>query len=299
MRLQGRRSGGGGDRGALARGCAGLGRLPGDRTDGADARAKGYAHRVLRRGPHAASGFRHRAARAGAAVTLTGGQVDGRTTVTDSAGRFAFADYPTCERESVECRVRRIRVEKPGYATQVDSLTDDYLEITPGLHTVWPRWDPDYRQIVLGHEWPRDPQFDRMRANLPVIEPLWLVLWEAERWPWGHRAGGYYRPKLMMVLWSPSSPWWTRARSLTHEYCHAHQDWVADPTGPSFLSDWVGTPQGQAYIAAPAADEAAGYPPVTFPAEPWEQAAEVCEVFYYEVVSRASCASKARRVLAS
>ena len=127
----------------------------------------------------------------GVAVTLVGGVVDGRSTVTAAEGAFTFADYPACERGSAECRARRIRVEKPGYETREESLNDVYRYIdVVGAERVLKspvpyRWSRDFRQVVIGHVWPRDAQLDRLRAEVAAVEPLWLVFWYAERWPGG------------------------------------------------------------------------------------------------------------------
>ena len=230
---------------------------------------------------------------AGVRVTLQGGQVQGRTTVTDSQGRFAFADYPTCMRGSLECRVRSIWVEKPGYETRWESLDDDYIETTPGFFTTEFRWRADYRELTIGHAWPPDPQFDRLRREVPAVEPLWLVLWKQERWPWGGDRGGGYGGHIMSVLAPASFPAWVIGRALTHEYCHAHQDWVAyqlDPTASMLaqyrprLPDWPHTAEGRAFIAAEAADRAAGNW-ISSRESYVERGATICEEFYYEIVS--------------
>ena len=76
---------------------------------------------------------------------------------------------------------------------------------------------------------------------------------------------------------------WLDLRALAHEYCHAHQDWVVDPDGYSYLGRWPDTPEGEAYVAAEAADETAGYEPFGRRG-PVEDAAEFCAHYYYEVV---------------
>ena len=221
---------------------------------------------------------------AGVRVTLQGGQVQGRTAVTDTQGRFAFADYPTCTRGSVECRVRSIWVEKPGYETRWESLDDDYIETTPGFFTTEYRWRADYRELTIGHAWPPDPQFDRLRREVPAVEPLWLVLWKQERWPWGGDRGGGYGGHIMSVLAPASFPAWVIGRALTHEYCHAHQDWVIDPVDyyTALSSHWPDTPEGKAFAAAEAADLAAGHDSVSRRHSLVERSAEVCEMFYYD-----------------
>ena len=220
---------------------------------------------------------------AGVRVMLQGGQVQGRTTVTDGQGRFAFGDYPTCARGSVECRVRSIWVEKPGYETRWESLDDDYIESTPGLISTEWRWHSDYRQMTMGQAWPPDPQFDRLRREVPAIEPLWLVLWRREQWPGGPKDSGFYGANIMGVLASSSTSMWHLGRTVTHEYCHAHQDWVVDPADTSDLSRWPHTPEGRAFIAAEAADRAAGNW-ISSRESYVERAADVCAYFYYEVV---------------
>ena len=218
---------------------------------------------------------------AGVRVTLQGGQVQGRTTVTDSQGRFAFADYPTCMRGSLECRVRSIWVEKPGYETRWESLDDDYIETTPGFFTTEYRWRADYRELTIGHAWPPDPQFDRLRREVPAIRPLWLVLWDAEQWPGGAEVGGLYGGHIMSVLAPASFPAWVIGRAITHEYCHAHQDWLTYPMDRTF-HHWPDTAEGKAFIAAEAADRAAGNY-VSSRESYVERGATICELFYYEV----------------
>ena len=219
---------------------------------------------------------------AGVRVTLQGGQVQGRTAVTDAQGRFAFLDYPTCARGSMECRVRSIWIEKPGYETRWESLDDDYIETTPGFFTTEYRWRADYRELTIGHAWPPDPQFDRLRREVPAVEPLWLVLWKQERWPWGGNEGGGYGGHIMYVLAPSSKPAWVIGRALTHEYCHAHQDWVTYPLDRTF-HHWPDTPEGRAFIAAEAADRTEGK--YLSRRESYvERAADACAYFYYEVV---------------
>ena len=204
----------------------------------------------------------------GVRVTLTGGQVDGRTAVTDAEGGFTFADYPTCVRGSVECGARRIRVEKPGYETREESLDDPYIEVRPSSGARW-RWNYDFRRLVIGHAWPADPQLERLRAEVAAMEPLWLVFWDAERWhpgPTGN-AGGFYGQGVLGILAPASrrSSAYGRERiraTIAHEYCHAHQDWVIDPDNYGGWSRWEHTPEGEAFVAAIAADEAAGHDPV-------------------------------------
>ncbi len=213
----------------------------------------------------------------GVAVTLTGGQVHGRTSVTDSAGRFSFADYPACERGSVECRVRRIQVEKPGYEARAESLSDPYRDYAFSGRR---EWRPDYREIVMGHKWPRDPQFDRLRAQVPAMQPLYLVLWDAAQWPTGQQHGGEYSAGFIAVLTRTAQ--WIVHRAITHEYCHAHQDWVVDPNDYGPLHLWERTSAGRAFQAAEVADKAAGNY-VSSRYQLYERAATICEIFYYEI----------------
>ena len=221
-------------------------------------------------------------------VTLTGGQVDGRTTVTDEEGRFTFGSYLTCVRGTVECRSRRIQVEKPGYETREESLDDLYMEsVRPS--GVRRRWSYDFRRLVIGHAWPADPQLERLRAEVAAMEPVWLVLWDAERWypePGGDRSGSYGLG-LLQVRAPAGRPAWRVNNTIAHEYCHAHQDWVIDPDDYSATSSeaWVGTPEGEAFMAARAADLAAGYDEsVLNRGTPLEDGAEVCERYYYDLV---------------
>ena len=71
---------------------------------------------------------------------------------------------------------------------------------------------------------------------------------------------------------------WT---NITHEYCHAHQDWAASPDRYD-TREWEQSPEGQAYLEAAAADRAAGYT-IKWDENygPLEVAASVCAVFAY------------------
>ena len=215
----------------------------------------------------------------GVTVTLTGGRVDGWTTMTDGQGRFTFADYPTCARGSVECRVRSIWVEKPGYETRWESLDDPHRNLH--LSERW-EWHSDHRQVVMGHVWPPDPQFDRLRRQLPAMDPVWLMLWDADQWPTGQQHGGEYVDGILRVLAGPSKPAWVIGRAVTHEYCHAHQDWVVDPNRYGAFGEWPDTPGGRAFEAAEAADRAAGNW-ISSRYQSYERAATICEIFYYEI----------------
>ena len=71
--------------------------------------------------------------------------------------------------------------------------------------------------------------------------------------------------------------------TITHEYCHAHQDWAAGPDRYN-IGEWEQSPEGQAYLEAAAANRAAGYTlPWNKNLGPLEVAATVCSAFaYYE-----------------
>ena len=219
---------------------------------------------------------------AGATVTLRGGQVDGWTAETDAEGRFAFAGYPACEQGSLECRYRRIRVEKAGYEAREESLDEPHFAV-PGRTNYLRRgaWRRDLRKIPIGHAWPPDPQLERLRAEVATHDPVWLSL--DERDTWGFGAGGSWLPGLMVVLAGPSLPDWGIKKAIAHEYCHLHQVWVVDPInygGSQFL--WQDTPEGQAFAAAEAADRAAGHRRVSSRESLLERAATVCQMFYYD-----------------
>ena len=218
---------------------------------------------------------------AGATVTLRGGQVDGWTAETDAEGRFAFADYPACEQGSLECRYRRIRVEKAGYEAREESLDEPHFAV-PNQTNYLRRggWRRDFRKVAIGHAWPPDPQLERLRAEVATAVPVWLHLDESDTW--GINASGTYLPGLMIILAGPSQPDWGIKKAIAHEYCHLHQDWVVDPTshnGDPFL--WQDTPEGQAFAAAEAADRAAGHERVSRRETLLERAATVCQQFYY------------------
>ena len=210
-----------------------------------------------------------------ARLTVLGGIPDGRTAVTDAEGRFSFPDYPLCELDSPECRARRFRVEKHGYETREVGANDPYFRRGGGLSASGTLRSSTYKRIIIGHEWPvdpRHPQFERMRRTVPAMNPLWYVR-VTESLP---NASAYYDRGVIAI--GPAAAVWT----IVHEYCHAHQDWAADPNRYN-VWDWEQSPEGQAYAEAEAADHAAGY---TYP--PWrsrgpsEDAAEVCASFAYD-----------------
>ena len=224
----------------------------------------------------------------GATVTLRGGQVDGWTAETDAEGYFAFAGYPACEQGSLECRLRRIRVERAGYEAREESLDEPHFRV-PSVNGQIRRagWRRDFRAVPIGHTWPPDPQLERLRAEVRAMDPVWLVLRDADAWsdsgtP-GSRAAGQYLAGLLLILAGPSQPDWGIKWAIAHEYCHAHQDWVSDPveyyTGLSRY--WPDTLEGQAFAAAEAADSAAGHDPVSRRDSLVERAADVCQMFYY------------------
>ena len=202
-------------------------------------------------------------------------------------GHFAFAGYPACEQGSVECRLRRIRVEKAGYEAREESLDEPYFLVPPeGGQLRRLGWRRDFRKIPIGHAWPPDPQLERLRAEVRAMDPVWLVLWDADAdadaagspFNWG----GQYRQGLLII--NTSQPdWWIKA-AIVHEYCHAHQDWVIDPVDyyTALSSHWPDTPEGKAFAAAEAADLAAGHDSVSRRHSLVERSAEVCEMFYYD-----------------
>ena len=221
----------------------------------------------------------------GATVTLRGGQVDGWTAETDAEGHFAFAGYPACEQGSVECRLRRIRVEKAGYEAREESLDEPYFLVPhEGGQLRRLGWRRDFRKIPIGHAWPPDPQLERLRAEVRAMDPVWLVLWDADAdadaagspFNWG----GQYRQGLLII--NTSQPdWWIKA-AIVHEYCHAHQDWMVDPAEYGPITRWEDTPEAAAFAVAEAADRAAGRDAVSRRPSLNERAAEVCGMFYYD-----------------
>ena len=212
----------------------------------------------------------------GARVTIVGGQPDGWTTLTDAEGRFAFEAYPYCELESVECAVRPFRVEKAGYETRTLGASDPYRTTSPrNLHS-----SASEKHIPLSHAWPADPDTQRMRRDLPAMDPLWLIVGPDLR-----GATGNYTSALVVVRSLAEE-----ARStLGHEYCHAHEDWTIDPTRYNNYGDWLQTPAGLAFLAAWEAEWPHPYlawveirgsrSGVKGPAE---EAAEICSHYFYD-----------------
>ncbi len=208
---------------------------------------------------------------ADAVVTIAGGgETDGWTGVTDSSGLVTFMDYPLCSQQSEACRSRRFRAEKAGYEPREARADEEYWETNGSLNRR--SWHPTFTRVILGLEWPPDPQLDRLRREVPAIEPHWLV--ESRE-----VASGRYEGGLIIVHSLTFLP------TIAHEYCHAHQDWVVDPDSYSGGNGvWDRTPEGQAYIAAREADRAAGYKADFYPSRPnnqLEQAASVCAIYYY------------------
>ena len=201
-------------------------------------------------------------------VKIIGGEPDGWTTTTDAEGRFRFEDYPYCELHTDECRSRRFRVEKAGYQTREVGASDPFIwgSVGDGAKRFEARW----KRIVVSLEWPADPQIQRMLRELPAVSPLWLM----ER-PSRGGGGGY----VSGMIWVCCLDW---APLLAHEYCHAHQDWVADPDYFD-LAGWDETPQAQAFLAAWEADLPTRDPLITPGAgHASEDAADICAVYFIE-----------------
>ncbi len=208
---------------------------------------------------------------ADAVVTISGGgETDGWTGVTDSSGLATFTYYPVCWQRSEACRSRRFRAEKAGYEPREVGADEPYwgADSDPGTRS----WSRTFTRIILGRPWPSDPQLDRLRREVPAIEPHWLV--ESRE-----VASGRYSKGVIIVHSL------TFLSTIAHEYCHAHQDWVVDPDSYSGGNGvWDRTPEGQAYIAAREADRAAGYKTDWYPSRPdnqLENAAEVCGLYYF------------------
>lgn len=211
-------------------------------------------------------------------LTILGGIPDGRTAVTDSEGRFSFPDYPRCELDSPECQARRFRAEKQGYETREVGANDSYWRRDGGFNAT--ARSTAYKRIIIGHEWPVDPRhpqrFERMRRTVSAMNPLWYVR-VAESLG---SASGYYSGGVIVI-----GPYTPVFNTIVHEYCHAHQDWAADPSRYG-SHQWEQSPEGQAYTEAEAADRAAGYQyPPWRSRGPTEDAAEVCATFAYDTAS--------------
>ncbi len=207
---------------------------------------------------------------ADAVVTISGGgETDGWTGVTDSSGLVTFPDYPLCSQQSEACRSRRFRAEKAGYEPQEMRADEEYWEADGG-NLNRRSWHPTFTRVILGLEWPSDPQLDRLRREVPAIEPHWLV--ESREVSSGRYEGGMITVHSLTFL-----------STIAHEYCHAHQDWVVDPDFYR-VTGWEVTPEGQAYIAAREADRAAGYEADWYPSaldNQVENAASVCSLYYF------------------
>ena len=70
---------------------------------------------------------------------------------------------------------------------------------------------------------------------------------------------------------------------LAHEYCHAHQDWAADPDRHN-LGDWDDSPEGRAFREAWEADVPTKDPLITPSINDGgsEDAAEICSTYFIE-----------------
>ena len=202
-------------------------------------------------------------------VTIMGGEPDGWTTTTDADGRFTFEDYPYCELHKAECRSRRFRVEKAGYQTREVGASDPFIWGSVGSGP--DRYEARWKRIVVSLEWPADAQIQRMLRDLPAMSPLWLM----ER-PSRGGGGGY----VSGMIWVWDMDW---APLLAHEYCHAHQDWVADPDAFNSL-DWDESPEGQAFRAAWEAALPTRDPAIWPPADDGgiEDAADICSMYFIE-----------------
>ena len=201
-------------------------------------------------------------------VTIVGGEPDGRSTETHAEGRFKFEDYPYCQLHTAECRSRRFRVEKAGYQTRVVGASDPFH--WSSISRSGRRWDDEWKRVVVSREWPPDPQVQRMLRELPAMDPLYLV----ERRDWGG-GGGYVGRKIW--VWSLES-----SHLLAHEYCHAHQDWAADPDD-SNLSAWNDSPEGLAFREAWEADAHIKDPLIAYrPGGGTEAAADICSTYFIE-----------------
>ncbi len=208
---------------------------------------------------------------ADAVVTIAGGgETDGWTGVTDSSGLVTFTDYPLCAQRSEACRSRRFRAEKARYEPREVGADEPYwgADSDPDTRS----WHPTFTRIILGLEWPSDPQLDRLRREVPAIEPHWLV--ESREEPSGRYSKGVIIVHSLTFL-----------STIAHEYCHAHQDWVIDPDYYRLTNrEYGSTPEGQAYIAAREADRAAGYEADWYPSaldNQVENAASVCSLYYF------------------
>lgn len=194
----------------------------------------------------------------GARLTIFGGQVNGWTTTTDAEGRFAFEDYPECAiehpsepipmgrnvgvrvRASAECRSRVFRVEKAGYETRELKASDPYRYSNSRLL----QYSTSEKHIPIGREFPADAQVQRMLRDLPAMDPVWLVE-QPEHFGPGSYGGGVIVTRSLADL-----------KTIGHEYCHAHQDWIRDPNRYGGNgSRWTEqTEEGQAFAAAWNAD---------------------------------------------
>ena len=213
----------------------------------------------------------------GARVTIVGGQPDGWTAVTDAEGRYAFEDYPKCKLESVECYMRRFRVEKAGYETRELGASDPYRYISKS------DGDREYsafeKRIPMGREWPRDPQIQRMLRDLPAVSPLFLLERPDHRFA-GSYVGLVIRVRSLEML-----------NTIGHEYCHAHQAWVLDFDRPGLDAvEYERSPEGLAFVAAweadsPTNDELLRWVEIHSDRagkSPTEEAAEICSHYFVD-----------------
>ena len=196
--------------------------------------------------------------------------------MTDAEGRFAFEDYPYCELASAECRSRLFRVQKAGYETREVGASDPYRYSSASSR----HYSAYEKRIPMSHEWPADPQIQRMLRDLPAVRPLWLL----ER-PEFEVAGAYSGGRIVVRSLQDLS-------TIGHEYCHAHQDWTLDPD--RYNGDgqkWLQTLEGRAFVAAWEADRPTDDPFLQYvemrsrrflTKSPSEEAAEICSHYFYE-----------------
>ena len=206
---------------------------------------------------------------AGVRVTIVGGQPHGRTAVTDAAGRFEFADYPFCPLYTAECQSRRFRAEKAGYETREVGASDLFYTQNGGVNGR--SSSAEYKRIIMGRAWPPDPQLARMRRELPAMKDIWLVELAREG-----TIGSYGAGVIAVISLEPA--YWPM---LSHEYCHAHQDWAIDPNAYDSLgTKWPQSPEGRAFLAAWEADRATGAQLIN-DRGPNENGAEICAIYNY------------------
>ena len=112
------------------------------------------------------------------------------------------------------------------------------------------------------------------------MDPLFLVVWP------DYRHSGSYGSSVITVRSLE------QLRTLAHEYCHAHQDWVVDPDRPGIGIWWERTAEGKAFIAAWDADRPTDDPLLLSSEERYgslegdyprgEHAATICSPYFVE-----------------